>query len=241
MGSLAQRRGSKQIQHRLVTRRPGLPIGRILVECIPHLFSEPVIRWRWRRLVRRLPRIFALSFIRIALKRSLARWLQCPQSPLIEGLKSLCFERARLQPRRTRPLHNVALATEGILPATAIVPIANTIGKFALIAATNPSLSRMRLDIVPQRKIGVHSLLYSVIHHPQPARRRLLLLRHAQQVAGLHNNLKRIAQLMCQLANLDRNIFGDTFGISRRLWFVRRVCHHWVISYISKVDVLERR
>jgi hypothetical protein len=43
-----------------------------LVERIPHLFSEPVIRW-WR-LVWRLPRIFAIPFIRIALKRSLARW-----------------------------------------------------------------------------------------------------------------------------------------------------------------------
>ena len=84
MGSLAQRRGSKQIQHRLVTRRPGLPIGRILVERIPHLFSDPVIRWR--RLVRRLPLIFVIALIRIALRRSVARWLQCPQSPLIAPL-----------------------------------------------------------------------------------------------------------------------------------------------------------
>jgi hypothetical protein len=33
----------------------------------------------------------------------------------IDMLKSLCFERARLQPRRKHPVYNVALATEGML------------------------------------------------------------------------------------------------------------------------------
>ena len=54
-------------------------------------------------------------------------------------------------------------------------------------------VSRMRLDVVPQSKIGVHGFLDSVIHHPQPSRCWLLLLCHAQQIAGLHNDLQRIA------------------------------------------------
>ncbi len=33
----------------------------------------------------------------------------------LKGLESLCFERAWLQPRRKRPIYNVALATEGML------------------------------------------------------------------------------------------------------------------------------
>ncbi len=47
--------------------------------------SSPNQSSRWR-LVRWLPRIFTIPFLRIALERSLARWRQCPRSPLIAPL-----------------------------------------------------------------------------------------------------------------------------------------------------------
>jgi hypothetical protein len=74
----------------------------------------------------------------------------------------------------------------------------------------------MRLDIGAQRKVDVHGLLDAVVHHAKPIRGGLFQLCHAQQVAGLNDNLESIAEFVGKFADLDCNIFGDGVGVGRR-------------------------
>src|SRR5260370_42275492 len=72
----------------------------------------------------------------------------------------------------------------------------------------------VRLDVGAQREIDVHRLLHAAIQHTQPSACRLLHLRCANQVAGLHDYLESIAELVGKLAYLNGNIFGN--AVARR-------------------------
>jgi hypothetical protein len=67
----------------------------------------------------------------------------------------------------------------------------------------------MLLDVGAQGEIQVHGLLHPTIQQSQPVCRGFFQIDCTQQIACLHNDFQRIAQIMCQSAHLDCNVFGD--------------------------------
>ena len=74
----------------------------------------------------------------------------------------------------------------------------------------------MRLDVSAQCNVDVHGLLDAVVHHAQPIGGGLFQLGHAQQVAGLDDDLESVAEFVGKFADLNCNILGDGVGVGRR-------------------------
>jgi hypothetical protein len=81
------------------------------------------------------------------------------------------------------------------------------------------------LDVVAERDVEVEGLLYATVQHAQPVGGGLLHLCSAEQVACLHDDLKGVAEIVCDSAHFDCEIFGYLRNIAFVLgtWSVGKI------------------
>ena len=99
----------------------------------------------------------------------------------------------------------------------------------------------MCLDVSAQRNIDVHGFLDAVVHHAQPIGGGLFQLSHAQQVAGLNDDLESVTELVGKFANFNCNILGNGVGVGRRSYgSFYRIGHKWgEKACLLKLDELD--
>src|ERR1039458_10304404 len=72
----------------------------------------------------------------------------------------------------------------------------------------------MSLDVGTQRLIDIERLADAVVEHAEPIAAWLLQLSGSQQVAGLHDDLERVGEIVGKFANFQRKIFRNLCGAS---------------------------
>ncbi len=65
------------------------------------------------------------------------------------------------------------------------------------------------LDVVAERLVDVERLVDAGVEHAEPVGGGLLELRGGEQIAGLHDDLERVREVVRELADLERQILGN--------------------------------
>lgn len=65
-------------------------------------------------------------------------------------------------------------------------------------------LGAVGLDVGAQSEVEIESLLYAAIQHAKPVGGRLLQFSGAKEIAGLHDDLESVAEVMGESAYLYR-------------------------------------
>src|SRR5882724_11677676 len=88
----------------------------------------------------------------------------------------------------------------------------------------------MVLDVGAQLEIEAHRFLHAVVQHAQPVGRGLFHLRGAEKIAGLDNDLERVAQVVGDPPHFHGEIFGNFLGVWRGLGYEGFSFGHWEMS-----------
>ena len=88
------------------------------------------------------------------------------------------------------------------------------------------SAGRVRLDVGAERKVDIERLADTVVQQAEPIAARLFQVHGTQQIAGLDDHLKGVGQVVGELANLQREVFRNLFGLDHGVFsFLRWLAH----------------
>jgi hypothetical protein len=102
----------------------------------------------------------------------------------------------------------------------------------AFVFLTRVALFRcVLLDVFAELQIQVERLVDAGVEHLQPVAGGLFEIGHVQQVAGLHDDLERVREIVGEATHFESELFGNLLPGGRQVG-ARRVCvggltHGW--------------